>query len=161
MELVGSTPEERVRELGLQIGGSPPPSAQYVRAKRSGQHLYLAGHGPAGPDGELVVLGRVGAELTPEEGRDAARMATISALGTIREHLGSLDAVAGIVKVLGFVQCAPGFSATGPVIDGCSELLVQVFGPAGVHARSAVGASILPRDMAVEIEMIVEVHDTP
>lgn len=147
--------EARLRELGLEL----PPVARavgtYLGAKRAGSLLYVSGHGPVSAAG--VVCGKVGGTVSVEAGREAARLTTLSILATVRDVLGSLDRVRQVVKVFGMVNCAPGFTGTPAVIDGCSTLLVEVFGEAGRHARSAVGMAELPFDIAVEIEAILEV----
>lgn len=148
--------EARLQELGLEL---PPVSravGTYVGAKRVGNLLYVSGHGPVSAAG--VVRGKVGGAVSPEEGREAARLTALSLLATVRDVLGSLDRVRQVVKVFGMVNCAPGFTGTPAVIDGCSDLLVAVFGEAGRHARSAVGMAELPFDIAVEIEAVLEVE---
>jgi enamine deaminase RidA (YjgF/YER057c/UK114 family) len=151
--------EARLEALGLQLVTPGPPPGPIVRAKRSGPWLFLSGQGPTSL-GENRVRGRVGADLTPEEGYEAARIVTLGLLGSIRQALGTLDRVTSVVKVTSFVNCAPGFEALSQVSNGCSELLVAVFGEEiGRHARSAVGAGELPNGYPVEIEMIVEVAD--
>lgn len=152
-----STPEQRLSELGIELPPVMPPAGNYVGAKRHGDTLYLSGHAAATPDGGLI-RGKVGADLTLEQGRDAARITGLYLLATIRDELGSLDEVRSIVKILGMINCAPGFNETPPVIDGCSDLFVDVFGEeVGRAARSAVGMAELPYDIAVEIEAIVAV----
>jgi enamine deaminase RidA (YjgF/YER057c/UK114 family) len=149
--------EERLAALGLTLPPPLKPAGNYVDAVRAGDLLFLAGHGPVQPDG-MVVRGKVGTDLDLPAARDAARLVGLSLLSTVRRELGSLDAVRRIVKVLGMVNCAPSFNHTPAVIDGCSDLLVEVFGDEiGRHARSAVGMAELPFDIPVEIEMIVEV----
>jgi enamine deaminase RidA (YjgF/YER057c/UK114 family) len=148
--------EERLAALGLELPAPPPPVGTYVAAVRSGPLLFVAGHGPVRPDGTMV-RGKVGRDLDLAGGREAARLVAIGLLATMRRELGSLDAVRRIVKILGMVNCAPGFNRTPAVIDGCSDLLVDVFGEAGRHARSAVGMAELPFDIAVEIELVAEV----
>lgn len=152
------TPEARLEALGLALPTLSAPRGHYIRARREGSLLFLAGHGPA-PDAEgHRPTGRVGAELTLEEGYDAARRAGLALLATMAEELGSLELVTAILRVLGMVNVAPGFSATPPVIDGCSDLFVEVFGSEiGRHARSAIGVAVLPYDLPVEIEAVVAV----
>ena len=148
--------EARLYELGITLVSAPQPVANYVTSVTSGQLLFLSGHGPVEPDGTMR-RGKVGGELSLEQARDAARLVGINLLGTLRAQLGSLDRVTRVVKVLGMVNCAPGFHRMPEVIDGCSDLLVEVFGDErGRHARSAVGVAELPFDIAVEIEMICE-----
>jgi enamine deaminase RidA (YjgF/YER057c/UK114 family) len=147
--------ETRLSELGIEL---PPPFApvgSYVAARVSRGMLYVSGQGPAGPDG--MVTGKVGNSLTLAQGVAAARLVGLNLLAVMRAELGSLDRVTAIVKLLGMVNCAPGFNDTPAVINGCSDLLVEVFGDAGRHARSAVGMAELPFDIAVEIELVAEI----
>jgi enamine deaminase RidA (YjgF/YER057c/UK114 family) len=146
---------DRLAELGLELPPVFPPAANYVGCVVSGDHAFVSGHGPVGADG--LVKGKVGAALTIEEGRAAARLTTLSLLATLQAELGSLDRIERIVKVLGMVNCAPGFDQIPTVIDGCSDLLVEVFGERGRHARSAVGMAELPFGIPVEIELIARV----
>jgi enamine deaminase RidA (YjgF/YER057c/UK114 family) len=151
------TAEERLVELGLVLPEAPPdPAGSYRWTRHTGDLLFLAGHGPLQPNGAFV-MGKVGADLDVDEGREAARLTGLALLASMRHHLGSLDRVVGIVKVLGMVNVAPGFMRLPEVIDGCSDLLVDVFGPEGEHARSAVGMAALPFGIAVEIELVAEV----
>jgi enamine deaminase RidA (YjgF/YER057c/UK114 family) len=152
---VTATAEERIRALQLALPKPSRPVGAYLKATRSGNLLYLSGHGPT-QDGAVRYAGKVGRDISLEEGRAAARLTMLNLLGTIRAELGSLDRVTRIVKVLGFVNSAPGFVQQPKVIDGASELLIEVFGELGRHARSAVGIAELPMNIAVEIEMIVE-----
>jgi enamine deaminase RidA (YjgF/YER057c/UK114 family) len=147
--------EQRLAERGIVLPPASKPVANYLSCKRTGDLLLVGGHGPVSPEG--VVRGKVGGAVTLEEGRDAARRTGLSILATVRAELGTLDRVRQVVKVLGMVNCAPGFNRTPEVIDGCSDLLVEVFGDAGRHTRSAVGMAELPFDIAVEIEAILEV----
>jgi enamine deaminase RidA (YjgF/YER057c/UK114 family) len=148
--------DKRLAELGIVLPPSPAPVANYVRAVRVGNLLFLAGHGPQ-KDGALSHIGKVGRELTVQQGQEAARLVGLNLLASMREALGSLDRVKRIVKVLGMVNSAPGFTDQPKVINGFSDLMVEVFGEAGRHARSAVGLAELPFGISVEIEMIVEV----
>ena len=150
--------ERRLVELGCELGSSPAPLGHYVRAVRTGDLVFTAGHGPMGASGELAFRGQVGAEVTPEEARRAAQLCALACLASVRDAVGDLDRVARVVKLLGFVNCAPGFTATSAVVDGASELLEAVFGARGVHARSAIGTSILPLNMPVELEMVLELR---
>ena len=150
-------PEARVKELGLEIPKAGAPVANYVNAVRTGNLLFLAGKGPRKSDGSYV-LGKVGKDLTVEEGYEAARLTGISQLAVLRAELGSLKKVKRIVKVLGMVNAAEGFTQQPQVINGFSDLMVEVFGERGKHARSAVGMASLPINIAVEVEMIVEVE---
>ena len=147
--------DARLAALGIALPPVSAPVANYVGCKRVGNLLHVGGHGPVA--GREIVRGKVGGTVTLEEGRRAARMAALSMLATIRQELGDLDRVRQIVKVFGMVNCAPGFNRTPEVIDGCSDVLVEIFGDAGRHTRSAVGMAELPFDIAVEIEMILEV----
>jgi enamine deaminase RidA (YjgF/YER057c/UK114 family) len=150
------TPDERLAELGIELPAPFPPAGMYIPAVRTGDLLFLSGAGPARSDGTFVV-GKVGRDLDIDEARDAARLTGVQILAVLRAELGSLAAVTRVVKTLGMVNCAPGFNRTPQVIDGCSELLIEVFGEAGRGARSAVGMAELPFDIAVEIEVVVEI----
>ena len=151
--------EERLKELNLSLPPQPRPMANYVSAVRTGSLLYLAGHGPLGDDGKAIARGKLGRDLTVEEGYEAARQTGLNALVTLRTELGSLDRVRRIVKVLGMVNADPEFQKTPQVINGFSDLMVEVFGESiGKHARSAVGMATLPNAIPVEIESIFEVE---
>ena len=148
--------EDRVKELGLNLPQPTPPMGAYVKAVRTGNLLFLSGHGPH-QDGVAKYRGKVGKDVTLEEGYAAARLTMLNCLSTIRMELGTLNRVKRVVKVLGFVNSAPGFTDQPKVVNGGSELLIELFGDAGRHARSAVGMAELPGNIAVEIEMIVEI----
>ena len=151
--------DDKLNELGITLPEVPTPVANYVPAVRTGNLLYLSGVGPAPrPDGTSP-KGNVGTDLTVDEGYEAARLTGLSILGRLKQELGDLDQVARVVKLLGMVNAAGDFSEHPSVINGCSDLLVEVLGDAGRHARSAVGMSGLPFDIPVEIEVIVEVAD--
>jgi enamine deaminase RidA (YjgF/YER057c/UK114 family) len=151
--------DAQLQELGITLPTPAQPVANYVRARRVGNTLYVAGHGPAADASGKRPIGKVGRELTPEQGYQAARLVGLNLLASVRQELGSLDRVKQVVKLLGMVNCAPGFDQTPMVINGCSDLLVEVFGKEiGQHARSAVGMAELPSSIPVEIEMIVEVE---
>lgn len=150
-----SNPEARIKELGIQLIKPTPPVANYVKAVRVGNMLYLAGHGPDKPEGGQII-GKVGDSLTLEQGRDAARLTGISLLSTLRGEIGDLNKVKRIVKVLGMVNAVATFDKHPQVMNGFSDLMVEVFGENGKHARSSVGVASLPNNIAVEIEMIVE-----
>jgi enamine deaminase RidA (YjgF/YER057c/UK114 family) len=151
-----ATPEARLKQLGLTLPPAAKPIASYVPAVRSGNLVFLAGAGPLA-DGKPTVTGKVGAELTEQQGYQAARATILVSLAALRAEIGSLDRVVRIVKLTGWVNSAPGFTRQPWVINGASDLLVEIFGEAGRHARSAVGANELPLNIPVEIEMIVEV----
>jgi enamine deaminase RidA (YjgF/YER057c/UK114 family) len=151
-----STPEERIDELGLTLPSDSPPLAAYVPAVRSGDLVFTAGQLPR-RDGELVATGKVGAEVTQEVAAEAAAACALNALAAIKGEVGDLSAVRRVVKVVVFVASAPDFTGQPGVANGASELLGQVFGDAGVHARSAVGVAVLPLDVPVEVELVVEV----
>jgi enamine deaminase RidA (YjgF/YER057c/UK114 family) len=143
---------ERLEELGIVLPRVFPPAGNYLGCVVQDDIVYVGGHGPI--DGERLVRGKVGADLTLDEARQAARLTALSILATLREELRDLDRILRVVKVFGMVNVAPGFNQTPAVIDGCSDLLVEVFGEAGRHTRSAVGLAELPFDIAVEIELI-------
>ena len=143
--------EERLTELGIRLPPVFPPAGNYLSCVVDGDVVHVGGHGPF--DGERLVRGKVGRDLTLEQGREAARLTALSILATLQAELGSLDRVARIIRVFGMVNTAPGFTGTPAVLDGCSDLLVEVFGDAGRHTRCAVGLAELPVDIAVEIEM--------
>ncbi len=149
--------EARLKQLGIELPPLPTPMANYVRSVRAGNLLFLAGHGPL-RDGKMVV-GKLGRDMSVEQGAEAARLVGLGLLASTREALGSLDRVKRIVKVLGMVNSVDGFGDQPKVMNGFSDLMVEVFGEAGRHARSAVGMAELPVGIAVEIEMIVEVAD--
>jgi enamine deaminase RidA (YjgF/YER057c/UK114 family) len=148
--------ESRLADLGITLPVPPTPVASYVTFVRSGDLVFTSGHGPQRDDGSWIT-GKVGTDLTVEEGAQAARRTAIGLLATLRAELGSLDRVTRIVKVLGMVNCPSDFTDHPAVINGCSDLLAAVFGDAGRHARSAVGVASLPMGLAVEIELIAEV----
>ena len=148
--------EARLADLGITLPVPPTPVASYVTFVRSGDLVFTSGHGPQRDDGSWIT-GKVGTDLTVEEGAQAARRTAIGLLATLRAELGSLDRVTRIVKVLGMVNCPSDFTDHPAVINGCSDLLAAVFGDAGRHARSAVGVASLPMGLAVEIELIAEV----
>ena len=150
--------EDRLKELGIELPAIAQPVANYVPAKRVGSLMFVAGHGPARNKDGSRPTGKVGRELTIDEGYQAARLAGLSILATLKAELGSLDKVRQVVKVLGMVNCAPGFDQTPLVINGFSDLFVEVFGEAGRHARAAVGMAELPSSIPVEIEIVVEVE---
>jgi enamine deaminase RidA (YjgF/YER057c/UK114 family) len=150
--------ESRLKEKGIVLQAPSAPVANYVNAVRVGNLLFLAGKGPSKPDGSYVT-GKVGKDLTIEQGYEAARLTAISHLAVIKAELGSLNKVKRIVKVLGMVNCTEDFKDQPKVINGYSDLMVEIFGDKGKHARSAVGMYALPLNIAVEVEVIVEVED--
>ncbi len=149
--------EQRLKELGVELRKPSPPTANFVRAVRTGNLVFLAGHGPGKPEGGLVT-GKVGADLNLDQAKEAARFSAISLLASLKAEIGDLNKVKRIVKVHGMVNAVPDFTQHSQVINGCSDFLVAVFGQRGKHARAAVGMGSLPRNMAVEIEMVVEVE---
>ncbi len=154
-----ASPEQKLQELGITLPSAPAPVANYVSAVRTGNLLFLAGAGPApGADGK-VPLGKLGANMTVEQGYEAARLVGINQIARLKTELGDLGKVKRIIKLLTMVNATPDFTETPAVANGCSDLLVEVFGDRGRHARSAVGMSTLPSGIPVEIEMIVEVAD--
>jgi enamine deaminase RidA (YjgF/YER057c/UK114 family) len=154
---MAGSPEERLAALGLELPAVAPPQAAYVPAKRSGNQVWTAGQLPF-VGGQLMLTGKVGAEVSPEEAAGLARVCALNALAAVVSVTGRLSAVRQIVKVTGFVASAPDFTGQAQVINGASELLQDVFGEAGRHARSAVGMAVLPLDTPVEVELIAEVE---
>ncbi len=150
------TASARLAELGITLPAVAAPLAAYVPAVRTGNLVYTAGQLPT-VQGKLTHSGKVGADVTPEDAKSAARICALNALAAIDSVVG-IDSVTRIVKVVGFVASAPGFNGQPGVINGASELLGEVFGDAGIHARSAVGVSELPLDAPVEVELVVEVE---
>jgi enamine deaminase RidA (YjgF/YER057c/UK114 family) len=148
--------ENRLRELGIVLPVPPAPVAAYVPVVQTGNLAFVSGQGPV-RDGKPVFVGRLGAELSLEQGQEAARLAMLNCLAQLKAHLGSLDRVRRIVKVLGFVAGTDQFDQQPYVINGGSQLLEQVFAEAGRHARSAIGTNRLPFGIPVEIELIAEV----
>lgn len=148
--------EERMREAGIELPEGYPPAGLYVSAVQSRGLLHVGGHGPVLSDGSRIA-GKVGDTVDIDQAMHAARVTGLQILRSVRAELGSLDRVARVVKVFGMVNCAPGFNQTPAVINGCSQLMHEVFGEAGVHTRSAVGMAELPFDIAVEIEAIFEI----
>jgi len=152
------TIDERLVELGLELPPVFPPAGNYVGCVVVGDIVNVGGHGPV--NGDEIIVGKVGGDLTVDDGRRAARMTALSMMATLRAELGSLDRIAQIIKVFGMVNVAPGFDRTPTVIDGCSDLLVDIFGDRGRHTRSAVGLAELPFGIAVEIELIAQIRDS-
>ncbi len=151
-----SSIDRRIHELGLSLPTPPSPVANYVPAIQTGNLLLVSGQGPI-VDGRAVFRGKIGDELTEQEGYDAARLTALNILAVARPELGSLDRIMKIVKLNGWVRSAPGYDRQPAVINGASDLLVEIFGERGRHARTALSAPELPMGIAVEIEMIAEV----
>lgn len=151
-----ATPEERLEELGLSVPQVAAPVAAYVPAVRSGNHVFTSGQLPM-REGQLMLTGKVGGEVTQEQAVECARQCALNALAAIRAEVGELAAIKRVVKVVAFVASTPDFTGQPLVANGVSELLGEVFGDAGRHARSAVGVPVLPLDAPVEVELLVEV----
>ena len=156
--LVAQDAETKLKEKGIVLIPPSSPVANYVNAVRTGNLLYLAGKGPLKAD-NTYVTGKVGKDLTIEQGYEAARITAINHLAVLKNELGSLNKIKRIVKVLGMVNCTEDFKDQPKVINGYSDLMVEIFGDKGKHARSAVGVYSLPFNMAVEIEVIVEIEE--
>lgn len=150
--------EQRLQEKGIVLGKVPPAVATYVPAKQVGNVVYTSGN-DCRINGTLMLTGKVGSDLTVEQGYAAARQVAVNLLAVLKEHLGELDRIKQVVKMLAFVNSAPGFTEQPYVINGASDLLVEVLGDKGRHARSALSANELPFDTPVEIELIVEVTE--
>ena len=157
MSATGGTPEERLASLGLEVPEVAKPVAVYVPAVRSGNHVFTSGQLPM-RSGELIATGKVGGEVSVEEAVECARQCALNAIAAVRAEVGDLSAVRRVVKVVGFVASTPDFTGQPGVVNGASELLGEVFGDAGVHARSAVGVAALPLGAPVEVELLVEVE---
>ena len=149
--------EQMLARLGLTLPQPPPPGGNYVLAKRSGNILYLAGAISTGPDG--IISGTAGADRTIEDGYAAAQACALTQLAVVRRELGTLDAVAEILTVNGYVNAVPGFAHSPAIVNGASDLLVSVFGDAGRHARAALGVCALPRNALVELQMTVRTKE--
>jgi enamine deaminase RidA (YjgF/YER057c/UK114 family) len=156
VETTGPDVYTRLEELGITLPEPATPVANYVTARTSGKLVFLSGHGPRTPDGQLVT-GKIGQELTLEEGYKAARLTGLNLLASLQQEIGDLNRVNRFIKVLGMVNAAPSFTDMPRVINGFSDLMVEIFGETGKHARSAVGMASLPANIPVEIEMIVEI----
>jgi enamine deaminase RidA (YjgF/YER057c/UK114 family) len=146
-----STPEEKLKELGIKLPDLPPPAGSYVHAVGTGNLLFLAGKGPNG------VVGKVGADVSTAQAYEFAKQVGLQLLSVLRMELGSLNRVSRIVKVLGLVNATPDFTEHPKVINGCSDLMIAVFGEQGKHARTSLGVASLPHGIPVEIEAVVEV----
>jgi enamine deaminase RidA (YjgF/YER057c/UK114 family) len=152
-----ATPEERLAALGLEVPAVATPVAAYVPAVRPGRYVYPSGQLPM-RDGQLLQTGKVGGEVSPDDAVECARLCGLNALAAVRAEIGELSLVTRVVKVVAFVASAPDFTGQPQVANGVSELLGDIFGDAGRHARSAVGVSVLPLDAPVEVELLVEVE---
>jgi len=152
------TAEENIKKLDIELFTPSPPIANYVKAVRTGNLVFMAGHGPSKADGTSI-KGKLGADMTVEQGYEAARIAAISVLSSLKAEIGDLNKVKRIVKVKGMVNCTADFLDQPKVINGCSDLLVEIFGEKGKHARAAVGMVSLPSNIAVEIEMVIELEE--
>lgn len=151
------TPEENLAKMGITLPVVAKPVANYVNAVRTGNLIFLSGKGPSHPDGSNIT-GKVGKDLTIQQGYEAAWLTGMNQLAVLKAELGSLNKVKRVVKVLGMVNCTDTFTDQPKVINGYSDLMVKIFGENGKHARSAVGMNSLPSNIAVEVEMIVEVY---
>lgn len=151
-------PEAVLADLNIELPTPPSPVANYVNGVRAGNLIFLAGKGPKYPDG-TELRGKIGGDLTIEQGYDGARMTALNQMSVLKKMLGNLNKVKRIVKVLGMVNCTSDFVDQPKVINGFSDLMVEVFGDRGRHARAAVGMTSLPRGQAVEIELVVEVYN--
>jgi enamine deaminase RidA (YjgF/YER057c/UK114 family) len=150
------SPEDKLQNLGISLPEVSKPVANYVKYVRTGNLIFLSGHGPCGGD---FKRGKVGQDLTVEEGYEAARLAGVCMLATLKDAVGDLSNVKRVVRVLGMVNAPADFTDHSKVINGFSDLMTEVFGDAGKHARAAVGMSSLPTNIPVEVEMIVEIAD--
>lgn len=151
-------PEQKLKAMGITLREPAPPTANFVRAVRTGNLVFLSGHGPSRGDGTNI-QGKLGTELTISEGQEAARLTGIALLSSLKAEIGDLKKVKRIVKVLGMVNASQDFTQQPSVMNGFSDFMVEVFGEKGKHARSAVGMGSLPGNIAIEIEMIVEIED--
>lgn len=151
-----TSPQQRLDALGLELPEVVAPLAAYVPAVQTGRYVYTSGQVPL-VDGKLPATGKAGDAVSVEQAKELARICALNALAAVTSVTGSLSAITRVVKVTGFVASAPGFTAQPQVVNGASELLIEVFGDAGRHARSAVGVAALPLDATVEVELIVEV----
>lgn len=155
---IAQTPEDKLKSLGITLPKQSSPIANYVNYVRTGNLVYFSGTGPSVEE-QGYIKGKLGKDLTIEQGQEAARITGINLIAKLKSAIGDLNKVKRIVKVLGMVNCTENFTDQPKVMNGFSDLMVAVFGEKGKHARSAVGMAALPMNMAVEIEMIVEVED--
>jgi enamine deaminase RidA (YjgF/YER057c/UK114 family) len=151
-------PEQKLEELGIQLSTPSSPVANYVNTVKTGNLIFISGKGPLKKDGNYV-LGKLGENLTLEQGYEAARLTAINLISTLKASIGDLSKVKRIVRVTGMVNATSDFTDHPKVVNGCSDLLVEVFGDNGKHTRAAVGMNSLPLNIAVEIDMVVEVYD--
>ncbi|MGA0558102.1 RidA family protein [Larkinella sp. VNQ87] len=149
--------EAKLKEQGIELTKPTPSLANYVKSVRTGNLVFLSGHVSNRPDG-TGIKGKLGKDLTIEQGYEAAKLSAIGLLSSLKAEIGDLNKVKRVVKVLGMVNSAPDFADHPKVVNGCSDLLVKIFGDKGKHARSAVGVAALPSDYAVEVEMVVEIE---
>ena len=157
ISLLAQTPEENLKAKGIELPVLPHPTANYVNAVRTGNLIYLSGKGPLRKDGSYIT-GKLVKDLSIEQGYEAARLTAMIQIAVLKDMLGDLSKVKRIVKVLGLVNSSPDFYDQPKVINGYSDLIVEIFGEKGKHARSAIGVVSLPMNIAVEVEMIVEVE---
>ena len=157
ISLLAQTPEENLKAKGIELPVLPHPTANYVNAVRTGNLIYLSGKGPLRKDGSYVT-GKLGKDLSIDQGYEAAKLTAMIQIAVLKDMLGDLSKVKRIVKVLGLVNSSPDFYDQPKVINGFSDLIVEIFGEKGKHARSAIGVVSLPMNIAVEVEMIVEVE---
>ena len=155
--LSAQTPEERLVKLGLTLPATSAPAANYVNVVRTGNLLYLAGKGPTAPDGQWIT-GKLGLDVTVQDGYEAAKSVALAHIAVLKNELGDLSKVKRIVKVNGYVNSTPDFIEQPKVMNGYSDMMVAAFGDKGKHARSSVGVCALPMNIAVEVEVIVEVE---
>lgn len=152
------TIEDKLKSLGIELPPAPAPAANYVPYVLEGNQLFVAGQVPLGADGKLAHLGKVGKDVDEQQGYQSARLCALNALAQINAALGSLDKVKRIISIRGFVNCTDDFTNQPEVINGASDLLVEIFGDKGRHARAAVGTNALPRGVTTEVEMLVAVE---
>jgi enamine deaminase RidA (YjgF/YER057c/UK114 family) len=150
--------DTRLKELGIELPTVPSSVANYVGAVRTGDLIYLSGRLPM-QEGKVAYQGKLGPDVSPEDGYQAARLAMLNVVATLKSEIGDLDRVRRVIKVVGMVSSDPEFAEQASVLNGASDLLVEIFGDRGRHARSAIGVAALPLNACVEIEMIVEVED--
>ncbi|HEY0750360.1 MAG TPA: RidA family protein [Chitinophagaceae bacterium] len=149
--------EQRIKELGITLHEPSKPQASFVRVVKSGNLLFLAGHGPTKSDGSSIT-GKLGTDLNLDQGIEATKTAAINILSVLKYELNDLDRIKRIIKLTGWVNCDQNFTKQHLVMNGCSDLLVSIFGDQGKHARSSIGTNSLPNNIAVEIEMVIEIE---